>query len=368
MPLYYRIDGATKSGRRTAERLLRLRGQLAEIPERTLADTLLLATWNIREFDSRAYGERLDEAFYYIAEIISRFDIVAIQEVREDLAALDKLKGILGRWWGYLVTDVTEGKPGNRERLVFLFDKRKVRFSGVAGEVAIPPVKLGKKRYQPARQLARSPYIAGFQAGWFKFMLCTVHILYGEGVAGDPNREEEIRQIAKFLAKRAKEERAWSSNLILLGDFNIFKRSDETYRAITDAGFTIPEALQHVPVTNIGKKKRYFDQIAFMLDNERLLDHRQAGVLDFYDSVFTENDLEEYRDEMGEALIWTSKERKKKDKTKRVKRDPAKQKSYFRTYWRTHQMSDHLPLWVELKVDFGREYLTRRAAHTTPPA
>ena len=25
--------------------------------------------------------------------------------------------------------------------------------------------------------------------------------------------------------------------------------------------------------------------------------------------------------------------------------------------WRTHQMSDHLPMWVELHIDFSREYL-----------
>ncbi|MCG6860320.1 MAG: hypothetical protein LJE70_03415 [Chromatiaceae bacterium] len=25
--------------------------------------------------------------------------------------------------------------------------------------------------------------------------------------------------------------------------------------------------------------------------------------------------------------------------------------------WRTHQMSDHLPMWVELHIDFAPEYL-----------
>jgi hypothetical protein len=30
--------------------------------------------------------------------------------------------------------------------------------------------------------------------------------------------------------------------------------------------------------------------------------------------------------------------------------------------WRTYQMSDHLPMWVELQIDFGEEYLTAIAA------
>ena len=30
----------------------------------------------------------------------------------------------------------------------------------------------------------------------------------------------------------------------------------------------------------------------------------------------------------------------------------------YYTEWCTFQMSDHLPLWVELKIDFSNEYLT----------
>jgi hypothetical protein len=43
--------------------------------------------------------------------------------------------------WKYLLTDVTEGEPGNQERMAFLYDSRKVRFGGLAGEVMIPPRK-----------------------------------------------------------------------------------------------------------------------------------------------------------------------------------------------------------------------------------
>ena len=33
--------------------------------------------------------------------------------------------------------------------------------------------------------------------------------------------------------------------------------------------------------------------------------------------------------------------------------------------WRTYQMSDHLPMWIELRVDFSREYLERLALGRT---
>jgi hypothetical protein len=30
---------------------------------------------------------------------------------------------LLGWWWKYLLTDVTEGEPGNQERMAFLYEK-----------------------------------------------------------------------------------------------------------------------------------------------------------------------------------------------------------------------------------------------------
>ena len=35
----------------------------------------------------------------------------------------------------------------------------------------------------------------------------------------------------------------------------------------------------------------------------------------------------------------------------------AEQRAYYADDWRTWQMSDHLPMWVQLKVDFTEAYL-----------
>ncbi|MFT4155249.1 hypothetical protein [Parafilimonas sp.] len=201
MPSYQNIDPRTPNGKRTIERLLKLRTRLSgEIPQKQLEKNLLIASWNIREFDSPAYGDRAEEAYYYIAEVISKFDIIAIQEVRQDLKALKKLIRILGGYWEYIVTDVTEGRQGNQERLAFVFDTRKVKFGGLAGEVVLPPFETkdpetGQTIYQPVKQLARTPYMCGFKAGWTDFILSTVHILYGTSVANDPGRIAEIKNI-----------------------------------------------------------------------------------------------------------------------------------------------------------------------------
>jgi endonuclease/exonuclease/phosphatase family metal-dependent hydrolase len=248
-------------------------------PPRRDQSHLLLATWNIREFDSPSYGLRSPEAFFYLAEILSRFDLIAVQEVREDLRALDRLMDHLGPDWSYLVSDVEDppevgGKgPGNGERLAYLFDTRSVRFKGHTGELTIPPRRSVRtvdgeevKTWEPVLQAARTPLLAGFQAGWCKLYLATLHLYYGNG-ANDEVRNREIAAIANQVAARTRvpDDAAWARNWILLGDFNIFEQDagDKTYSAVLDAGFQIPPSHLHGPGTNIDGDK-YFDQIAFI--------------------------------------------------------------------------------------------------------
>src|SRR4051794_30434998 len=142
MPNYFYLRDAP-NGERIVAGLKELRKQLDdELAPLTLDNSMRLATWNIREFDSEAYGDRVEDSYYFIAEIISRFDIVAIQEVRRDLRALETLMKHLGYNWRYLVSDTTEGTDarhnlGNNERLAYVYDTRKVRFTGLAGELVL---------------------------------------------------------------------------------------------------------------------------------------------------------------------------------------------------------------------------------------
>lgn len=342
MPFYYNLhkhDNTFSSAhaQRTANGLLTLKSAFKDegVPERRRSSRLLLATWNIREFESGKYGPRQREALYYIAEIIDHFDIVALQEVRDDLSSLEKVMDILGGSWDYLLTDVTAGTQGNKERMAFVFDTRKVRFGGLAGEIVIPPVKKGV----PSGQYARTPFMVGFRTGWFKFTICTTHIYYGESVKDDPQRIQEIRQLAKHLAQAVKEDNAWAKNMILLGDFNIFGVEDETFKALTGPGFQIHPNLLGIG-SNVDQSK-HFDQIAFVAPDlkDKLVDCN-AGVFNFYKYVYREDDAKTYESDVP--------------KTKTGK--PGKFKD-----WRTYQMSDHLPMWIELRVDFSPEYLERIA-------
>ena len=127
--------------KRIVRNLMALRAQLdEEVPPKNAESDLLLATWNLRDFakdNRKGYGERFPESHFYIAEVLSRFDFVAVQEINE-LDEWEKVMKILGPSWDWIATDVTEGSGGNGERLTYLYDKRKVWFQNIAGEIVLP--------------------------------------------------------------------------------------------------------------------------------------------------------------------------------------------------------------------------------------
>jgi len=343
MPYYYPLKRMSKVERlRTTEKILKLRSQLdIEIPQKTAMDTLLLATWNIREFSDN----RLTESLYYIAEIINRFDLVAVQEVSGNMKGLEKLMSLLSLNWDYIVTDSTDGSAGGGERMAFLYDKSKITFKKMAGEITLPPEKLIDGKLQ----FARTPYCVSFQAKWFKFVLTTVHIFYGSTSAVDKKkREKEIDTITSILSKRAKKE---DVSYILLGDFNIPNVDDDTMKSLEKYGFSVPSAIKQHP-SDLGATKHY-DQIAFnlKLDDKMAVfseNEQKAGAFNFAKTVYTKEDLDVYKNYFLDKV---------KDKNEK------EIEKYYLSTWRTFQMSDHLPLWVELKIDFSNQYLEKIIAN-----
>lgn len=432
---------------------------------------LRLATWNIREFDSNTYGKRLDESFYYIAEVLAHFDLIAVQEIREDRQALEEVMQLLGSNWRYISSDVTEGAKGNRERMVFIYNTTKVQFHKVAGEVVLPEENAGEtllmespttihvpdqerltlrdnvgtytwrhlerlsdevrvrlpngtmlqlpegtrlvlprrtdierdeegKPFVPVDKpltdmllqippktlvaeklvFARSPFLVVFRAGWLSLALCTVHIYYGEGELGLRRRKAEIYRLVEFLAERAATENDTDANnfFIALGDFNIVDRQHETMQSLERHDFLVPDQLKTLPGSNVEKDK-YYDQIAYWTKSRPITDLQdsvtrvevlRANIFDFFEVVYRSceegtdpqdecwQDMNHYvenvtslRREVHEAIERKEERGPLTDAEKQeVTRDVYRQ-------WRTYQMSDHLPMWIELRIDFGEDFL-----------
>jgi len=311
----------------TVEDIARLRRAMdaSGLPGKLTDHNLLIGTWNIRQFgpihpswaENPRSPKRNLRAMALIAEVVRRFDIMAIQEVKRDTAGVRLLVNeFLGPNWAVILSDVTAGSEGNVERLAFIYDKRRVQPSGLAGEIVLPPTERG----DPAGQFARTPYIVGFQAAGESFALLTAHIKYG---AAPEDRLGELRALADYVAAeirdRARVERAEEGNLIVLGDFNIDERlNNPLFRAFIATGLLVPPQLWNLRTT-YNTKPKYYDQIAWFMGDLDLPYEERAGVIDFAGSVYREL--------------------------------PALQMSY--------RVSDHFPLWVEFVIDRSTERMAR---------
>ncbi len=365
MPFYFNLkkDFPVITDRKfVVERIIALKEQLRNnIPAKQSEETLTIGTWNIRDFgkiNRKGFGSRTKDSHYYIAEIIASFDLVAVQEVNE-LEEWEKIMRILGPSWDYIATDVTHDKiGGNGERLTFVYDKRKVWFKNIAGEIVLPNDMLisdselvaDEDKLFRGKQFRRTPFIVSFQSSWFKFDICTVHIFYGQGKAGLNQRIQEIQKIGNYLGKRAdqifKEE---DKATILLGDFNIIRPDHKTMQALEENGFTIPKNIKSRKSNVI--ETMHYDQIAFK-SNTNLIDfidsNNNSGVFKIFDSVFRDaaDDFQFYRSE----VLKSSKGIKLKD-------DEAALQKFYNKEWKTYQMSDHNLLWVRIQNDKSEEYL-----------
>ena len=275
-----------------AENLAELREDLDQkVPFKELDRNLLIATWNIRGFGNftrKWMSEEKDSprrdlhSVFCIAEILSRFDVIAVQEVKGNLRALRDTLKLLGDNWSMVLTDTNKSDSGNDERMAYLFDTRRVQLSGLAGEIVIPNEWVNDPDKVLREQFVRSPYAVSFRSGDKTFILVTVHIIYGKK---SKDRLKEIHGIARWLNDWAGDINAYDQNLIVLGDFNIDARGDILDQTFLSEGLYVPEELQTLS-RSIFDETKYYDQIAWFntADKKRpklSLEFMGAGNYDF---------------------------------------------------------------------------------------
>lgn len=339
----WRGNNAAKA--RTISNLLKLRGSLDQQIRPKLNDqNLLIASWNIKEFGQ--LNNRLPESYFYIAEILSRFDLIAIQEIKNTLDDLFIIMRLLGKDWDYLINDITEGVDGNSERFCYIYDKRRVKFSGLAGEIVLWD-EINKQT--ALSQLKRTPYLTGFKAGWKSFAIINVHLNPKSSKKAREIRKSEIESLALAIEKKIKKKSLWTENLMIMGDFNLYRKDDDMVQILADNGFKEVNALVG-KATNVIETEAY-DRIFYRHSPFFEFEESKSngGVFAFYDCLFNEEDYATYKAEMyadkgkPETLV-----------------DDAAYKKYFRNYWRKNQMSDHYPIWVEMKIDSSDKFLAKK--------
>ncbi|MBI1984335.1 MAG: endonuclease/exonuclease/phosphatase family protein, partial [Acidobacteria bacterium] len=262
---------------------------------------------------------RSEAAIHYIAEIIGQFDLVGVVELRDNLTDLSRVLKILGPYWRAVYSDMILDAGGNRERVAYVYDKRAVTFNGLAAEADAPRAKKGLE-YLPQKSFWRSPYMASFKSGNFDFTVLTMHIRWGTSIEG---RRGELEMLADWVEGKRLAKYSEDQDLIVMGDFNIPSLTHSLFKAIAKHGLQIPKALagtQHG--SNLEKNKRY-DQILHYPNFPENFS-KAGGVLDFFID-------EGHIKELFPGGMTTTQ---------------------F-----TYQLSDHLPLWMQVNTDIDGQQL-----------
>jgi endonuclease/exonuclease/phosphatase family metal-dependent hydrolase len=293
------------------------------IPEKR-NNRVLVATWNIANLGVQ---ERRDCDYQILAEIVSWFDIVALQEVHDDLRGLRGIQKHLPSRYHVIFSD----KAGNNERMAFLFDSEKPVVLEKVGEVAVPPKDHKYIRLPGIDRMFsgfdRNPYLVSFKVGDFKFVLVNAHFYFGEDTEDDRNRRSlEAYATARWSDLRRKSKHAYVDKILVLGDFNLPKvePGDHIYTALRRRGLRRPEHSARIG-SNIANDKDY-DQIMFFPGQIKAYYTGNTGIFDFDGALF--------------KTLWEELVHRHGQKIASIR---------FRTYLR-YYISDHRPLWAEFQT------------------
>ncbi|WP_299292091.1 hypothetical protein [Nitrosopumilus sp.] len=292
---------------------------------------LLCATWNIANFDSQ---KRDAKAYELIAEILRPFDLVAVQEVNSDLSGIYEVMEFLPDH-DLLFTDIA----GNKERLCYVYNYKKLGLTPHVGELDIPPsdrrfykMTFHDENCDPCIHrfsgFDRNPYVASWVFKDFVFSTYNCHIYFGDEKEDDilkfRRRIVEIYSLVKWVTSKTNHKNGYvfSPNVLILGDMNVpsMKKDDEVFKQIKNKTFSPVDYTDYLtPYSNI-KNDMTFDQLVIAKPFAEEMSLEGYGIFSWDNAVFKK--------------LW-------KDLEEEDKKNAAKR---FQAYAKW-AISDHRPLW-----------------------
>lgn len=188
-------------------------------------DDFYIASWNIKWF---GYFSEDKHDYRAMADVVRRFDVLAIQELRGDKYAdrMDSLTAELlrrGYNYTYMVSELSgyrnnpdKNKKDYVERFAFLWDADRVR-----------PVRPDSPYYFISRPVINNdffrqvPVAADFRllgGGGFDFTLLTTHTVFKKEISYV--RASEMQFLHDWMNNRLRDERIKEKDIFIMGDFN----------------------------------------------------------------------------------------------------------------------------------------------------
>lgn len=264
--------------------------QSTHVEPRT-ASNLLICSWNVKWFKDS--GRDLTK----LAKVIAKFDLCGIVELQSDtvmegLAAA--LEAETGERWTYIQSNRT-GHAKYIEQFAFIWRDGEVRIaSGPVGNVE-----------DFADIFRHEPYIASFRAGNFDFRFLLIHTRW----TTEADREREVEQIAhEFVFFRGL---TGEKDLVLGGDFNYSHGSSKM-----DPVKDLDQVINLIPTAT-----------------KTTLKSSGEGFSSWYDHIYVHAGATQER--TGKAGAY----------------DFVAGLGYARTQTARKEISDHLPVWAEFRID-----------------
>lgn len=233
-------------------------------PKRTYGSALL-ASFNIRKLGKRS--NRSANTWQFLATLCRQFDLLAVQEIMDDMEGFDHLRELMGPDFHAVVSDRTGIFPGERglgERLGFIYNTRVIERGDVISDISFDRSKLlktvidnydilrdellpylnyldqhrdwqqskvGVEPQPPKVQIPvfltfiRQPFCASFRVVGhpgtepYKLMAINAHLYFGRSVK---DRRQEFDALIQWILGRVKEkDAAYYPNFVLMGDLNL---------------------------------------------------------------------------------------------------------------------------------------------------
>lgn len=285
-------------------------------------DKLLIATWNLTNFGAQ---KRTSEHLKLMAYILSQFDVIAVQEIADDLSQFNELMSYMKGNYKTSFSDIA----GNSERLGFVYNASKVKQVGLVAELAMRgyeqrriTIEVGdEKETEEFSGFNRNPYMMTFKANNFQFTLVNVHLYWSDTRV----RLLETKALSNWARKRSAKDIEFlpSQDIMLLGDFNMpqLDERDKYYKEIKANGLTAPLHDTEYIGSNLAGDKSYDQLFFFPQHTGEDFTQGKIGVYDFDNVVFRD--------------LWKS--------------DTSHKKQYFFSYIR-YYMADHRPLWAQFDI------------------
>ena len=370
---------------------------------RRVYGSVMLGAFNIRKLGSAR--NRNQHTWEFLAHVCEHFDLLAIQEILDDLSGLRRLKSLLGPDFGFVISDTTGAFPGRRglaERLGFIYNRRLVERTEIATDITydrtevlktlalnrdtIRPVmnrygkylesvkawedngKVGPKPTAPTRAqlrmpvfltFIRQPFCVGFRIRGhpgteaYEFMAVNAHLNYG-----DPKHDpkQEFYALMNWIVARAGQKgKTYHPNFILLGDLNMDfddpeKDKERLEKDIKELNTTTREGVSvNFPFLDVHPK-----QTDIFRTNARLSEtFDQIGLFARDDRLPTYKDNET---KMGKnptgpdygVFNFVNLFSEVLEGKSFAALSPPQQKSLIARF--EHKVSDHMPLWLRLPM------------------